>query len=208
MTLLTRRLIWLTGALLAGVIALHAATPAGSPPARDALAQLPARVGGWHSAGDVGIDPDSLTVLNADDYVSRAYVSGANTADLFIAYYASQQQGATMHSPLNCLPAAGWEPLSTERVQIPARPAPVNATRAVIQKGLDRQLVIYWYQSHGRTIADEFSSKAYLVLDSLRMHRSDAALVRVVTAMTDGGDRVASDFTQALRPLLDRYIPE
>jgi EpsI family protein len=87
----------------------------------------------------------------------------------------------------------------------------VNANRAVIQKGLDKELVLYWYQSHGRTIASEYASKAYLVFDSLRQHRSDAALVRLVTPLSTveaDADRAAGDFVRSLQPLLAPHIPD
>src|SRR5262249_8250573 len=179
---LTARLVALSGLLIAGVVVLHASVPETPQLNRVPFEQLPAAVGGWQLAGNLAIDDESLRVLKADDYVSRLYVRGATTADLFIAYYATQRQGDTMPPPVNCLPAAGWQPMQMERAQIPtAGGGVINANRAVIQKGLDKELMLYWYQSHGRTIASEFSSKVYLVLDSLRQHRSDAALVRIVT---------------------------
>jgi len=203
---LRHRLLALGGMLLAGLLVVRASAATEQLPPRDRLSQLPDRFSGWQPAGDVLIDEDSLKVLNADDYVSRSYVNGSRSVDLFIAYYGSQRQGGTMHSPLNCLPAAGWQPLTTGDVSIDASPAPVTANRVVIQKGLDRQLVIYWYQSHGRTIASEYASKAYLVLDSIRLHRSDAAIVRIVTAADD--DAAATGFVRALRPVLRRYLPD
>ena len=203
---ITHRLLVLSGVLLAGVIVIDASVPAERLPVRSPLSALDANIGRWRYDGDVVIDDDSLRVLNADDYISRSYATPSGAADLFIAYYKSQRQGGTMHSPLNCLPATGWEPLSAREISIDARPSAVSANRLVIQKGLDRQLVIYWYQSHGRTIASEYASKAYLVLDSIRLHRSDAALVRVVTSAD--GDGAASDFIRALRPMLSRYIPD
>ena len=203
---MTHRLFALSGVLLAGVIVIDASVPAEQLPPRSPLSTLSENIGRWRFAGDVVIDDDSLRVLNANDYVSRSYASPEGTADLFIAYYGSQRQGETMHSPLNCLPATGWEQVTAQEISIDARPAAVAANRLVIQKGLDRQLVIYWYQSHGRTIASEYASKAFLVLDSIRLHRSDAALVRIV-APADG-DRAASDFIRALRPVLSRYIPD
>jgi EpsI family protein len=203
---ISRRLFALSGVLLAGVLVIDASVSAERLPPRAPLSTLAENIGRWRFAGDVVIDDDSLRVLNADDYVSRSYESPAGTADLFIAYYGSQRQGETMHSPLNCLPATGWEPLSAREISVDAPPSVVAANRLVIQKGLDRQLVIYWYQSHGRTIASEYASKAYLVLDSIRLHRSDAALVRIV-APADG-DLAAADFIRALRPVLSRYIPD
>lgn len=199
---LSRRLFALSGVLLTGVIAIDASVSVERLPPRSPLSTLPASIGRWKSAGDIEIDEDSLRVLNADDYVSRSY----GLVDLFIAYYGSQRQGETMHSPLNCLPATGWEPVSGEQISIDATPSAVTANRLLIQKGLDRHLVIYWYQSHGRTIASEYASKAFLVLDSIRLHRSDAALVRIVTSAD--GDAAASDFVRALRPALSRYIPD
>ena len=97
-------------------------------------------------------------------------------------------------------------PSGCGELPIDAQPSTVTANRVVIQKGLNRQLVIYWYQSHGRTIASEYASKAYLVLDSIRLHRSDAAIVRIVTAADD--DAAATGFVRALRPVLHRYLPD
>jgi len=207
----TGRLVVLSSVLLAGVVIVQGSVSAEKLPPRERLAQIAPTLGRWQADGDVEIDDESLKVLNADDYVSRSYI-GPSTAgiagavDLFIAYYGSQRQGGTMHSPLNCLPATGWQPMSARTMTIDASPQPITASELVIQKGVDRQLVIYWYQSHGRTIASEYASKAYLVLDSIRLHRSDAALVRVVT--TADGRAAAADFIRALRPALDRYIPD
>ena len=153
-------------------------------------------------------------MLNADDYVSRTYVSPSTAlragaaVDLFVAYYGSQRQGGTMHSPLNCLPATGWQPLTADDMSIDVAPSPVSARRVVIQKGLNRQLVIYWYQSHGRSVASEYSSKAHLVLDSIRTRRSDAAIVRVVSPADEAGEAAAVDFIRSLQPVLHRFIPD
>jgi EpsI family protein len=57
----------------------------------------------------------------------------------------------------------------------------VIVNQYVVENGLRRQFVLYWYQSHGRVIASEYRGKFYMVLDSLRLNRTDAALVRVST---------------------------
>jgi len=204
------RLALLSALLIAGIAVIHGSVPETPQTARVPFAKLPATIGPWRSAGDLAIDEDSLKVLKADDYVSRLYVRGNTGVSLFIAYYATQQQGDTMHSPMNCLPASGWQPMANQRVQIPSEGGPINANRMVIQKALDKELVLYWYQSHGRTIASEYASKAYLVLDSIRQHRSDAALIRVITPMTagDAATRAATEFVQALRPSLAAHVPD
>jgi EpsI family protein len=112
---------------------------------------------------------------------------------------------------MNCLPGAGWEPLSRQRLRIDVGTAMlIDSNRYVIQKGLEKQLVLYWYQSHGRTVSSEYTAKAYLVLDSLRWGRSDAALVRIVSPIgRDEGaaGRSAVDFVRALQPVLAKYLP-
>ena len=208
---LTARLVALSGLLIGAVVVLRASVPETPQLTRVPFERLPAVIGGWQLAGNLTVDDDSLKVLRADDYVSRLYVRGATSAELFIAYYATQRQGDTMHSPMNCLPASGWQPMKMSRAQIAtAGGGLINANRAVIQKGLDKDLMFYWYQSHGRTIASEYSSKVYLVLDSLRQHRSDAALVRVVTPLVSAeadASRAAVDFVRSLQPLLEPHIP-
>jgi len=216
MTPLQHRVALLCAILLTGIVIVRAAAANEEAPPREALSNLPGHLGAWTPSDDIEIDEESLKVLNADDYVSRTYIRPSTplrtspssaSVDLFIAYYGSQRQGGTMHSPLNCLPATGWQPLSAEDMSIEAGPSSVSARRVVIQKGLNRQLVIYWYQSHGRSVASEYSSKAHLVLDSIRQHRSDAAIVRVVAPAEEAGEAAAVDFIRSLQPVLHRFIP-
>jgi EpsI family protein len=88
----------------------------------------------------------------------------------------------------------------------------IQVNQIVVQKGLDRQLVLYWYQSHGRVVPNEYWSKVYMVFDAVRLNRSDAALVRVVSPIvgSDGkatAANVAKDFVKVMFPLLGKYLP-
>jgi EpsI family protein len=120
-----------------------------------------------------------------------------------------------MHSPLNCLPGAGWSPVSFRRmdIDVPANGSVerrINVNRYVIEKGVDRQLVLYWYQAHGRVVASEYWGKFYLVLDAIRTNRTDGALVRIVAPIRsseDDAEAQAVAFAQALFPLLGKYLP-
>ena len=62
--------------------------------------------------------------------------------------------------------------------------APIEINRVIIQKGIDKEVVFYWYQSHRRVVASEYWGKIYTVLDSVRYNRTDAALVRVTTPLS------------------------
>src|SRR2546425_9623871 len=208
---MTRRLIVLTLVVVAAAVCLRASTAEQRVSLRRPLGNMPWTVGEWSAVSQQDFEPATVAVLRADDYVSRNYVrQRRDEADLYVGYYETQRQGDTVHSPMNCLPAAGWQLLTMNRASIDAEGRSVVVNRDTIQKGLDTRLVLYWYQSHGRVVASEYWSKAYMVLDSLRLHRTDGALVRVITPIRDSdarAERNAVDFIRALFPVLNRHLP-
>ena len=153
--------------------------------ARKSLKEFPARIGSWQQQGeDVRFDDETEKVLRADDYVSRNFQSNGRLASLYVGYYATQRNGATYHSPLNCLPGSGWVMSDGGKMTITPTGAPsFEANRYVIQNGNQRALIIYWYQGRGNAVASEYLAKIYTVLDSVRRRRSDGALVRVMTPL-------------------------
>jgi EpsI family protein len=174
----------------------------------------------WRGVQEPPIEASILAVLGVDDYLTRAYFNPDRSgAGLYIGYYGSQRQGDTMHSPLNCLPGSGWEPISKSfmPISIPAgghgaSNSEIVVNRYVVQKGLERELVVYWYQSHGRVVASEYWGKFYLIRDAVRLNRTDGSLVRVVTPILgDDGDasaeRTAVGFVKVLFPVLSAYLP-
>lgn len=184
-------------------------------PPRQELASFPLPVGDW-TGREVRVSQDVWDFLGDGDFMARVYFRSPEEPfiDLFIAYFPTQRTGNTIHSPQNCLPGAGWAPVAQGQILL-AGPGgvPVRANRYVIAKGLERRLVLYWYQAHGRAVASEYWAKFYLVADSIRLNRSDGALVRVVTAFrTDNelasAEKRAAEFASQILPLLDRYIPQ
>jgi EpsI family protein len=204
------RLFVLTMTLLLAGWTLHGVAVA-EPAVSHPLQSLPFTLGAWTGQAEAPLDADTLAVLRVDDYVMRTYRHGPEAVELYVGYYASQRQGGTMHSPLNCLPGAGWESVSKRPEQVVAQDgATIDLNRYIVQKGLDERMVLYWYQSHGRSVASEYWSRAYLVMDSLRIHRSDGALVRVVTGPIEDEARAetaATGFVGAIAPALLHTIP-
>jgi EpsI family protein len=212
----------LAGCLLATAVFLGQAAKAEPIPIRHPLSELPLEIGGWRGRVEPELPPEILAILRVDDYTVRTYWSSRGEfAHLYVGYYGTQRQGASIHSPLNCLPGAGWIPMQSGRATIDVA-TDVNGTshrvievnRVVIEKGLDRQLVLYWYQSHGRVVASEYWGKIYTVVDAMRMNRTDAALVRVIAPVAsrdhkalEAADREAVAFVQTLFPRLDRHLP-
>ena len=192
-------------------------------PASEPLDQMPKTIGQW-SATDIPLDPGVLDVLGKGFFLNRIYAPAKAEADgsalsrepigLFIGYFPTQRTGQSIHSPQNCLPGAGWtfETSGVTEVKNPAG-KPIEVGEYLISDGVSRQEVLYWYRSHGRSIANDYSAKIYMLADSIRYNRTDAALVRVVTLVPTGESRQeaharAIAFTEHLLPLLPAYLPD
>lgn len=181
---------------------------------RRELKEFPAEVGQWRQRGvDARFDAQTESVLRADDYLARDYaLPDGRSANFYVGYYATQRNGATYHSPLNCLPGAGWTLTEPATIQItPAGGgAPFEANRYIIQNGEARQLLIYWYQGRGRAVASEYWGKIYTVLDSVKRRRSDGAMVRVLVPMQKSEAdalALASDLAAQAAPTLPTFVP-
>jgi EpsI family protein len=206
---------WIVVSLLAGTgLLLHARNSSEIIAPREPLASFPHTLGGW-TGNDIALSQDVLDALGPGDFLLRDYQDPANgrDADLFIAYFPSQRSGDAIHSPKNCLPGAGWAPVTSDRItlSLPGH-APFQANRYLIAKGEDRRLVLYWYWAHDRAVASEYAAKFYLVTDSIRERRSDGALIRVTTGLApneslESGQQRLLTLAGNVVPLANSYIP-
>jgi len=216
------RTLVLSACLAVAAAGLKWADGVEAAPRRQTFAEFPTRVGEWQGRPAEAFSPAVLSSLALDDHLNRFYTSpSGQLAHVYVGYYQSQRNGASIHSPLNCLPGAGWLPLSNDHLDIQVASAAgggelrsITVNRYVIQKGLDRQLVLYWYQSHGRVVASEYWSKAYLVLDSMRIRRSDAALVRIIAPYRDTdaapgatAEAAAVSLAKSIFPYFGGFLP-
>ncbi|MGH9430875.1 MAG: exosortase C-terminal domain/associated protein EpsI [Terriglobia bacterium] len=199
---------------LGASVFIHDHTHAEEVPPHQNLALFPAQIGNW-TGTDVAISEDARAVLGPGEFLERLYANLAAGAevDLFLAYFPTQRSGDTIHSPKNCLPGAGWTPIASNEIHIPwGNGKQIVANRYILTKGLDREVVLYWYESHGRAVASEYWAKYYLIEDAIRLNRTDGALVRVITPVAyqapveDGVSRAVA-FAQDVLPLLGPYIP-
>ena len=180
---------------------------------RQELKNFPVQVGAWKQEGiDQRFDAQTMSVLRATDYLLRSYrLSNGQYANLYVGYYATQRDGASYHSPLNCLPGSGWNMVDPALVTIrlPDGKSFV-ANKYVIENGNSRELMIYWYQGRGRMVASEYWGKVYTVLDSVRLRRSDAAMVRVTVPITGSETAAlesAREFAAAASEVLPAFVP-
>lgn len=169
----------------------------------------------WVNVEEQQLDQETLDVLRADDILARVYrnVDNGGVATLFVAFFETQRTGKTPHSPKNCLPGSGWSSIESGYLMIPiAGSAPIQVNRYVVEHGENQSVVLYWYQSHNRVVASEYTAKIFTVADSIRYNRSDTALVRVVADAHGGDTKAATDeavsLVQAFYLPLKNYLGE
>ncbi len=180
------------------------------------LMAFPSTLGHFTVAQEGTVEPEVLEVLKADDTLVRWYKApDQSVASLFIAYFKTQRNGQSPHSPKNCLPGSGWQPSESGRIDVPVNNETIHINRYLVARGENESLVLYWYQSQGRVIADEFAAKFFLISDSIRKHRSDTALVRVIVGVAPNSgaagrakaEETAVSFVKSMYPPLRDFLP-
>ncbi len=180
---------------------------------RKELKDFPQTVAVWQKSGnDQILDNETLQVLKASDYLLRDFRKpDGGIVNLYVGYYASQRSGATYHSPLNCLPGSGWtlsEP-GKAMVTLPDGSS-FAANKYVIQNGDYKSMMVYWYQGRGRNVASEYWGKIYTMFDSVRLRRSNGAMVRVTVPIGNSeaeAEKTAVEFASAASAVLPEFVP-
>lgn len=185
------------------------------------LSQMPTSLDGRTST-EVPLNQETLDILGKGDFLYRMYMAPSDTnaaqdrapISLFIGYFPTQRTGQSIHSPQNCLPGAGWTfvPPSEVTAFTDETGKTFRVGDYLITDGKVSQEVLYWYQMHGRSIANDYAAKLYTLADSIEYGRTDAALVRIITAVGPGEGREqardrAIGFARQLTPLLPAYVP-
>jgi exosortase D (VPLPA-CTERM-specific) len=186
-------------------------------PDRKRLITFPMHIDNWRG-NEVRMEQKFIDRLKFDDYLIGNFSQSKQNlpVNLYIAYYASQRKGASVHSPKSCIPGGGWKisgaEIHTISGVVTGNGKSLTVNRVVISKGEEKQLVYYWFQQRGRYLTNEYFVKWFLFWDALTRQRTDGALVRLVIALPDGaaikeGDKELGDFTRAIFPLLNDYLP-
>ena len=216
----TSRGVIIAALLSTAITAAFVLTPAPERvlPDRDSFALFPRKVNDWNSY-TIPLEPEVAQVLGATDYINAVFTQPgeqANYVNFFAAYYDKQTEGSGIHSPEVCLPVGGWEVYSIDPTPV-SFPTTIygdfNVNRAVIEKGLSRQLVYYWFEQRGTRMTNDYLAKIDVVYDSLTIGRTDGAMVRFVTPINRNETEADADarlqgFMLELLPKLPRYIPE
>ena len=204
----------LLAAALLGTYALaHALEPVA--PARHApVAALPMTLAPWTGVTAPPLSAEVMKTLGADEYIRRWYRVASPAVDptssfveMDVSYYAQPRVGATMHSPLNCLPGTGWKIVKIDTVALPGL-RDVHVRTLTVERRRHGYAMAYWFQSGDRILAEEASTRFQLLGDALRRRPSDAGLVRVMAPIdaTGAAHNAVLAFASRLVPDLTRVL--
>ncbi len=186
---------------LLGLVGRQMLQPSESRSLTRPLEDLPSRFGDFVATGDHEMTEGEEQMLRADDYIIRTYATTeGHEFGLYVAYYGKQARGASIHSPRNCLPGAGWEPVQHDRVLLTGSAVTGTINRYIVEHTSGRRaLVYYWYEGRGRREANEYLVKWQMLRDGVFKRRSDEALVRLIFPLPEG-------WTEADSPGIDRVL--
>jgi exosortase D (VPLPA-CTERM-specific) len=201
-------------AVLGAAVAVSYLVPerAEATPERRWFVDFPLTIDAWR--GQHGrIESHYLDVLKLDDYLMADFSDGSNLINVYAAYYESQRDGESVHSPRSCIPGGGWRITDFSQARVGDDAESFDVNRALIELGDQRQLVYYWFKQRDRELTNEYAVKWYIFVDSLLERRSDGALVRLITTVRPGEHLAQADerlraFAVAARAEMRPFLPD
>ena len=170
---------------------------------------------------DTTVDDAERKVAGMSHYLSRLYQrTPTDGFGVYVGYYDMQVQGKSIHSPKNCLPGAGWEPLDAgvRTIVLPGGDS-AHVNRFLLANKGAQALVYYWYEGRGRVEPSEYRVKWNLIRDAARYGRTEEALVRIVIPVDTRGlrsgqhpdygaaDQLATNVAAQLVPAVRNVLP-
>lgn len=192
--------ILLSGALaVSGTNGLRKAPPLAHP-----FSTIADRIGNWIGTDDTPLPDRIVASLAPTSYITRTYRDGTQEMGLFVAFYANQRAGESMHSPKYCMPGGGWEMLDSGKTSVASNGRRINVNNYTLYRAGDRMRMLYWYQGPYRVVASEYKAKLYLLWDAARSGQTAGSIVRITTAEHPGALESAMEFAGRVMSEVER----
>ena len=184
-------------------------------PPTPVLKQIESSEPGWNKIYEGEVDADQQVVLKADATLIRVYQQQASPlrASLYIASFVSQRSGRAPHSPQNCLPGAGWTWKNRALRRFRSKAA-ANRLRSIVmscRRAIARALSTTGINRATVQWPAKYWGKIYVVLDAIRLNRTDSSLVRVMVDVqnndVEAADRAALDFMSKSYKNIRKQLP-
>jgi len=178
-------------------------------PLREAFADIK----GWNATGNALLDENVERALELDDYLFSGYERGDKIVSLYIGYYRSAAKIGAAHDPLVCFSGQGWRTGGHVRGKYALRALPglqIAYSSMLAENAGERALILYWFQTNGRTSSNSFSQKIDMISDRIFKRGEDNAFVRITTPLGNEVPEVARkrifDFIDTFYPAFHSYM--
>lgn len=174
---------------------------------------FPKQIGEW-TGKEQFFSEEIYAAVGVDDSALISYINPLNESiQLYIGYYKSQRKGDMIHSPKNCMPGSGWEITSSSLENVELQDGKIiSIIKLILEKGAEKQIVLYWFHARGRIVNSEYKQKIFLVIDSILKNRTDDSFIRLISPVIDKKENETliymKRFVKDLMPVIDEYIPE
>jgi EpsI family protein len=184
------------------LVATLAASLAAENRTRDALVRplekIPMVLEAWSGSPGPPLNEREAELLAATSHLSRTYETLGQQLSLSIAYYEVQKAGESMHTPKNCLPGTGWEIVRFDDAQVTLGNKSERINKFSIQNGGQKALVLYWYQTKDRIIANEYAGKGFMIWDAITKGRTAGSVVRIILPESPEAAAAGLDFASLI----------
>ena len=183
---------------------------ASSSPVGLRLGEFPMSAAGWQ--GKSVAYPDWLPEeLGANEFFIREYTSGQHSSavTMYAAYF-DARYGGTAHHPDVCYPAQGWNIIERSRLAVNLDGATIEVTRMLIQKGLTKQLVLFYFQTGNKTVPELSGYRLRAIVQGILFNKIGTAIIRISAPVTETVEKTYAEETEFLKviaPMIEQYIP-
>lgn len=174
------------------------------------LNQALSNLEGWKKNSNFNLDQKVVDALELDQYLSQSYTNGKVNISLFVGYYLTAKKIGAIHSPLVCYPGQGWVISDVTQKFVKVNDDKIDFTVMIVNKGQEKDLVIYWFQAFDKTSNGTFFQKILLFWSKFFHSREDNAFVRVSISLnsltTESSYDQGIKFINAFYPRFVEYI--
>ncbi|MHC4268260.1 MAG: exosortase C-terminal domain/associated protein EpsI [Planctomycetota bacterium] len=180
-------------------------------PITKSLEDFPKQIAGWRGE-PYRFSQAVYDKLGVDNSISINYKNNnGDEISMYIGYYESQKQGEIIHSPKNCMLGSGWQPIDISEINISIGSRMIPVVKMIVEKRSQKMVVLYWFQSGNRAVANEYSQRLYFIHDSLRYNRTNSAFIRFTSPVSnndyEGTEQLMEKFINKVVPILDDFLP-
>ena len=180
---------------------------------KTSLSEVLANIEGWTAGRPTPLDPKIIEALDLDDYVSQGFFKGHDRVSLYIGYYFNTHKIGAAHHPLVCFSGQGWMVSERQNGKLMLGSNPeycISYSSMRTQRGLQSELIIYWFQSYDETSLDTLTQKIKSLWIAFICGRKDNAFVRISIPLSDKSLSEAREtgfqFVRAFYPVFMDYV--